>query len=315
MISRATRSKNSPFETGRAAVGLAVARGEEDQVDVAGVVQLQAAELSQPQDDEPGGPAVGAARRAPLPLELSPRRPQGRLQNRVGQEGNLRRDGSQALPADNVAIGDPQGFPSLEPPQRPQARPASCVQGGNFRAKLVDHRLAGRRFALGQPHEVEPLRVSHQQIAEVLAGREDLQQRGHGVRVALEERAGRERIPRRPHEPFQVVQGHVGVGTARQVFSELIADDRQQVQRHAGRGHAQQVSVRPSRVDNSQLYQPRDGGGGIIEALAEGCDFHKVSLRQNGGQVSLAIYSTFAELPRVRRLRPHQVGGAPRSTL
>ena len=139
-------------------------------------------------------------------------------------------------------------------------------------------RLAGCGFALGQPHEVEPFWVGHQQVAEILAGREDLQQRGHGFRVALEERAGGERISRRPHKPFQIVQGHIGVGRAGQVFFELIAHDGQQVQRHAGRGHAQQVAVRPADVDDPQPGQPRGRGSRIVEILAEGCDFHNAAL-------------------------------------
>ena len=47
------------------AVGLALAVVEEDQVDVAGVVQFAAAELAHAQDDEPGRPAVGRRGRRP----------------------------------------------------------------------------------------------------------------------------------------------------------------------------------------------------------------------------------------------------------
>ena len=75
------------------AVGLAVAVVEEDQVDVAGIVQFQAAELAHAQHDEPrrAGRRGRAACRAAL--ELPPGRPQGGLDDRVGQVGDLRGDG------------------------------------------------------------------------------------------------------------------------------------------------------------------------------------------------------------------------------
>ena len=133
----------------------------------------------------------------------------------------MRGDGPQALPADDVAVGDPQGFAPLEPPQRPQ-HDRLVLQDGDLRGQFVDQRLPGRRLALGQPQQVEPFRVGHQQVAEILAGGEDLQQRGHGLRIALEERAGRQRISRRPDEPLEVVQGHIGIGAAGQVLFELV---------------------------------------------------------------------------------------------
>ena len=124
-------------------------------------------------------------------LELPPRRPQGRLQDRVGHEGDLRGDGPQALLADDVAVGDAERFAAFEPPQRPQ-HGRLVLQGGDLRHQLVDQRLPRHRLPLGQPQQVEPFRVDHQQVAEVLAGGEDLQQRGQGLRIALEERAHRQ---------------------------------------------------------------------------------------------------------------------------
>ena len=104
------------------AVGRAVEVVEEDQVDVAGVVQLDAAELAHAQDHEAGRAAVGTAGSAPLARSLFHAARNAAFQDRVGQVGNLRGHGLQALLADDVAVGDPQHLAPLEPPQGPQHR-------------------------------------------------------------------------------------------------------------------------------------------------------------------------------------------------
>ena len=123
-------------------VGRPFAVAEEDQVDVARVIQFQAAELTQCQDDEPGGSAVGTPGYAALGMILPPRRLQRRLQDRVGQEGNLHGHRPKALLADDVAVGDPQSFAALEPSQRPH-HDRFMLEREDFRGQFVDHRLAG----------------------------------------------------------------------------------------------------------------------------------------------------------------------------
>ena len=161
---------------GPVAVGLAVEIIEEDQVDVAGVVQLAAAELAHAQDDEPRGASVGAAGRAPLGAEFPPGGPQRRFQNGVGQVGDLGGDGLEALLADDVAVGDPQRLPPLESPQRGQHH-LIVVQGLDLGHQVLDEDLPRHRRPFGQPQEVETFRVAGQQIAEVLAGGKNLHQR------------------------------------------------------------------------------------------------------------------------------------------
>ena len=87
---------------------------EEHQVDVAGVVQLDAAELSQREHDKAGRPAVGVARNVPLAGQVSPGRFEGRFEDGVGQVRDLRGDGPQRLLADDVAVRDSQRLASLE---------------------------------------------------------------------------------------------------------------------------------------------------------------------------------------------------------
>ena len=100
------------------AVGLAVRVVEKDQVDVARIIQLDAAELAHRQHDEPGRLAVAAcaARRASARACAGPTRTAA---SRIASARCeiCRGDGVEALPADDVAVGDPQRLAALEAPQ------------------------------------------------------------------------------------------------------------------------------------------------------------------------------------------------------
>ena len=65
-------------------VGLAVSIVEEDQVDIAGVIQLAAAQLAHSQDDEASRFAVGPDGVAALDAKLSPGRAECAFKYRVG---------------------------------------------------------------------------------------------------------------------------------------------------------------------------------------------------------------------------------------
>ena len=65
------------------------------------------------------------------------------------------------------------------------------------------------------------------------------------TQVALQKRAQRKWIPRARDEPIQVVQRHARIADAGQVFTQLLAHDRQQIQGQAGGGHADQIAVPP----------------------------------------------------------------------
>ena len=196
-------------------VGLALAVVEKDQVDIAGIVQLAAAELAHAEDDEAGRLAVRADGVAPLRADLSPGRAEGPFENGVGQVGNLRRDRLQALVADDIAIGDPQRLAAFETPQRTEHR-LLVLQGRDFRHQVLDEHLPGHRRPFGQPQQVEALRVGDQQVREVLARGKDLDQRGQRRGVAFEERADAQRIAGLGHEAVQVVERHVGIGATGQ---------------------------------------------------------------------------------------------------
>ena len=99
-----------------ASVGFPFSVVEEDQVDVARVVQLHAAEFPHPDHNESGRLSVGSDRRAALAFDLSPRGPQGSLDQGVGQMGNLGRDRRQRMLADDIAQRDPQRFTPLRAP-------------------------------------------------------------------------------------------------------------------------------------------------------------------------------------------------------
>ncbi len=185
------------------------------------------------------------------------------------------------------------------------------LDGGGLRHKLVDQGLPRHRLPLGQPHKVEPFRVKHEQVAEVLAGVEDLQQRRQGVPIALEQRAERQWIAGRLDESLQVVQRHVGIGAAGQVAFKLTAYNRQQIHRHAGRGHAEQVAVCPPHVDDAQPAEPRGGGLRIVKILADGCGIHSEA---NRAMYDLRLEKTAADYAEVRqgnRARAPKLGSLP----
>ena len=131
-------------------------------------------------------------------------------------------------------------------------------------------------MALAQPQQIEAFRVGRQQVAQVLAGREDLQQRGQYPRIALKQRAQPDRIPCRADEALQVVQCHVGVGTAGQSSLDLIENVGQQIERHAGLGHAEQVAVSTLGIDYPQSREPIGCDGRVVQVTAGGRDVHVV---------------------------------------
>ena len=251
-------SKNSTVADRPRAVGLAVAVVEEDQVDVAGVVQLAAAQLAHAQDDEPGRLAVGAAGVAPLRARASARRPAGPLpgSRRPGRK-SARVTVLQALLADDVAVGDPQRLAALEAPQRASAPPA---RGPGPRPPPPGPRRASAA-ATGAPSvsrsRSKPSGSRDQQVAEVLAGGEDLHQRraapsgsrSNSVPIASGLRAAATKRSRL----FSAMSGSARAG---QMLGQLIADHRQQIERQAGRGHADQVGVGLLRVRHAPGPQP-----------------------------------------------------------
>ena len=137
-------------------------------------------------------------------------------------------------------------------------------------------------MALAQPQQIEAFRVGRQQVAQILAGRKDLQQRGQYPRIAFKQRSQPDRIPRRADEALQVVQRHVGVGTAGQSSLDLIENVGQQIECHAGPSHAEQVGVSTLGIDYPQSREPIGCGGRVVQITAGGLDIHKAA---TGGRV------------------------------
>ena len=185
----------------------------------------------------------------------------------------MRGDGLEALLADDVAVGDPQRLPPLEAPQGAEHH-LIVIEGVNLGHEVLDQHPPRHGGPFGQPQEVETLRIACQQVAEVLAGGEDLHQRGQGGRIALEERAHGQRVAAGGHEMIEVLQRHLRVGEAGQRLGQLLADHRQQVQRQAAGGHGQEMGMGLFGVRHAQTAQPRPRGAGVVEKAAEAGDVH-----------------------------------------
>ncbi len=99
------------------AVGAAVGLVQKDQIDVAGVIQFDSAQLAHAEHDKPRRLAVGPHRPAALLGQPAIGKTQRRLDHGVGQEGNLFGHQFQFLVANDVAEGDPQRFAALEAAQ------------------------------------------------------------------------------------------------------------------------------------------------------------------------------------------------------
>ena len=127
-------------------------------------------------------------------------------------------------------------------------------------------------MALGHPQQVVGFFVGDEQVAQVLARRKDLEQVRQGVGVALEQGGGRHGVARGGDEPFEVVDRHIGVGEHRRGGGELLADLREQVERHAVVGHAREIGVGGWKVGDAERAQPRFCGLRVVETGAKAVD-------------------------------------------
>ena len=121
---------------------------------------------------------------------------------------------------------------------------------------------------------IETLRVGDQQIAQVLARGEDLQQDGQCLGIALKEGAHGQGISPGRDVIVQIVQRHVGIGATAQVCVELIAQLGQQIERHPAGRHPHQHAMPPLHVGQSQIAQPHGRGMRIVQVLAKGRGVH-----------------------------------------
>ena len=121
--------------------------------------------------------AVRQERAAILGLKVTTGEIKCGFDDSVGQVGNLPNDGFDRLIANDVTIGDAKRFATLEPAERSQhfAVVAHCPDFGD---DLLDERGRRDRLAFSHPQQVVRLFIGDQEVAQVLARGEDLQQVG-----------------------------------------------------------------------------------------------------------------------------------------
>ena len=184
------RAKNSslPMLVIALAAGRAFLVVEEHQVDVAAVVQLLAAVLAEGEDDardRPAGRGAGSPKRLP-----TWRRAMARATSRAT---SATREMSRVISSSGRSR-----MMSLVPMRSslPLAEAAEGAQDGRVLVGGVDLGLElvlqlGRARAAAQRHaqHVEVIGIGHEQVAEQLAGAEELQQDFQGAGAAFEQRA------------------------------------------------------------------------------------------------------------------------------
>ena len=156
------------------------------------------------------------------------------------------------------------------------------LQGGDFRHEVFHEHLPSHGRAFRQPQQVETFRVGDQEVGKVLAGGEDLHQRGQRRRIALEERAHAQRTAGLGHETVQVIQCHVRIGAAWQRLGKLLADQRHQIQRHARRRHIHQRRVPVAQVGYAQRLEELLRGISVVQPVADGRNFEACWDRRYG---------------------------------
>jgi hypothetical protein len=210
------------------ALSLAFLVVEEHQVDVAGIVEFLAAELAEPEDDAARRLVELGERLAEAPADVAQCGFQRDLQRRVGDARNVTRDLLQGTVADDVVGADAQHL--LLPKHAEGAQDVGILVGRrDLAAKLFEHFRAARTAAQRDAQHLQKIGIGDQEIAEELAGAEQLQHRLQRAGPAFHERRHR-RGPGAGEIAIQVVEGHVRVGAARQQPAQGMAQFAQTVQ-------------------------------------------------------------------------------------
>ena len=197
------------------AAGRAVRVVDEHQVDVAGVVQLLAAELAERQHGAAGRPPVGGVRLAEALDQAAAGGAEGDLQGDVGGAGQLAGDLLQRPVTDDVVGTDAQELPLPEAPERPQDGRV-LVGGIDLALELAEQLLRAGGAAQRLAQRVEEVGVGDERVGEELAGAQQVQQRLQPAGAVFEEGGHLLGDAGPGEEALQVVQRHVRVGGARQ---------------------------------------------------------------------------------------------------
>ena len=238
----------------------AVGRMDEHEVDVAGIVELAPAELAECDRRDRRPLAAGPTRYAPLPFHARNRRGHGGLHDAVGHVGDLTDDSLQPLPAYEVAVGDAQRFPPLEPPQCPH-HPVRVRRGARRRRPdLGRQRRCQRLFLLGpaftEPDLLPRLGIGDHQFRKERAGREELHENAERPRIAVEERRSGQWVPHAADEPLDRHEHAIGVADLRQKLLQLAAHPREQVEREASLSEREQRAMGGGSVGEPRRRGP-----------------------------------------------------------
>ena len=201
--------------TGLGSLHAAVGRIHEHEVDVAGIVQLQTAELAQRDHRDGGVVANEPAGDAPELLQSRHSRRDRRLHHAVGDVRNLRHHRLQPLPADDVAVGDAERLATFEAPQRPH-HAVRLGEQGCLRRQCCGQALAALGPPLAHADLLPRLRIEDHQFGEIGAGREELEQYLQAPRITLEERAGGEGAADGTDETFHRDEHPIGIARGRE---------------------------------------------------------------------------------------------------
>ncbi len=170
--------------------------------------------------------------------------------------------------ANDVAVGDTQRLAPFETPKRLQHH-RFVLQGVDLAHQIGDHVVARKGLSPGQSQKIEALGIGNEQVAEILAGGEDLHQDRQGLGISLQQRRQGQRIHRGGKKPLQVVQGHVGIGAGADTALHLGDDDREQIERDPAGGDLQQIRVPPRTIFEPHCLQPLGANGGIVQISLE----------------------------------------------
>ena len=262
---------------------------QEDQVDVAGVVQFLAAQLAHRNRGKPRPLPIGPPRHAALLLQFAARRLHRRFANRIRQHRDLFDHRFQPLAAHDIPVRNPQRFPVLVAAEDRHHVPI-VADGLDILADLPDQHLARHRLAFRQPQQVEALRIADQQVAQVLAGAKNLQQRRQRFRVPLEKRSQCQPVSSGGKEPVQIIQRHVGIAERGQMLGQLAGQGAHQIRRDARAGNGPPVGLRLRKVLQPDFPQPGGEFPRFVKTLDQCRKFHASECMQPQLEFTIGLH-------------------------
>lgn len=201
----------------------------EHQIDVAGIVQLLAAMLSERKHGASDGTALLGAGLPEALADLAQGRIKGRLNGRIGKLRNVAGDLVERAIADDVVAADAQHLPLAETAENAEDRRvlvSGIDLGLQLRLQFVFAGTAPQRH----PQHVEKIRIETEKIAKGLTGAEQMQKRFQNASVTLQKDGHLLDSGGIGKEAFEVVQCHVRIGTVRQQAPQWRAEITQDVQ-------------------------------------------------------------------------------------